>query len=128
MHEPGTFALTYPCWALVHEDSMVRDTSGKVVSVRSPMRFLVLDDSSGGSMFPLFTDGDLASRFKKASGGLDDFVIFALKTPDDLVYALRMLPGTVDTVTLDKPELRGRPYAIWPRGYAIQRIEAREPL
>jgi hypothetical protein len=75
MHELGTFELTYPCWALVHKDSIFRDTAGRPAGVTAPIKLLVLDDSAGGSMFPLFTDGDLAARFKKASGRLYDFVI-----------------------------------------------------
>lgn len=128
MHELGTFVVTYPCWALVHNDSIVRDAAGKPTGVTSPMKLLVLDDSSGGSMFPLFTDGDLAARFKKATGGLEDFVIFAVKDPDMMAAGLRMVRGIADTVTLDKPQLRGKPYAMWPLEYAIQKVEAGEPL
>jgi hypothetical protein len=128
MHELGTFVVTYPCWALVHKDSIVRDAAGKPTGVTSPMKLLVLDDSSGGSMFPLFTDGDLAARFKKATGGLEDFVIFAVKDPEMMAAGLRTVRGIADTVTLDKPQLRGKPYAIWPLEYAIQKVEAGEPL
>ena len=128
MHELGTFELTYPCWALVHKDSIVRDSDGKPVGVTSPVKLLTLDDTSGGGMFPLFTDDDLAARFKKASGGMDDFVIFAVKTPEMMAAGLEMVRGVVDTVTLDKPELRGKPYAIWPLEYAIQRVKAGLPL
>ncbi|MCA9075829.1 MAG: hypothetical protein KDA93_12400 [Planctomycetaceae bacterium] len=128
MHELGTFELTYPCWALVHKDSIVSDGAGRPTGVTSPIKLLVLDDSSGGSMFPLFTDGDLAARFKKASGGLDDFVIFAVKDATMMADGLRMVRGTADTVTLDKPEMKGKPYAIWPLEYAIRRVEAGDPL
>jgi len=128
MHELGTFVVTFPCWALVHKDSIVRDVAGKPTGVTSPMQLLVLDDTSGGSMFPLFTDGDLAARFKKASGGMEDFVIFAVKSPKMLADALRMVRGEADAVTLDKPELRGKPYAIWPFEYALRKIEAGENL
>lgn len=128
MHELGTFVVTYPCWALVHKDSIIRDAANKVTGVTSPMRFLSLDDTSGGGMFPVFTDGDLAARFRKASGGMEDYVIFALKSPEMLADALRMIRGSADAVTLDKPELRGKPYGIWPIDYAIQKIEAGENL
>jgi hypothetical protein len=93
VHELGTFELTYPCWALVHKNSIVRNADGRPTSVTSPMKLLVLDDSSGGSMFPLFTDSDLAARFKKASGGLDDFVIFAVKDAGMMADGLRMVRG-----------------------------------
>jgi hypothetical protein len=33
MHELGTFVVTYPCWALVHKDSIVRDAAGKPTGV-----------------------------------------------------------------------------------------------
>lgn len=128
MHDLGTFVVTYPCWALVHKDSIIRDGSGKPTSVTSPMRLLVLDDSSGGSMFPLFTDSDLASRFKKVTGGLDDFVIIAVKDAKMMAAGLEMVRGQADTLTLDKPEMKGRPYAIWPLEYAIHRIETGQPL
>jgi hypothetical protein len=128
MHELGTFELVYPCWALVHKDSIVRDAAGKPTGVTSPTKLLTLDDTSGGGMFPLFTDGDLAARFKKASGGLDDFVIFAVKDAKMMADALRMVRGITDTVTLDKKEIKGKPYAIWPLEYAIQRVESGEPL
>lgn len=77
---------------------------------------------------PLFTDSVLPARFKKASGGLDDFVIFAVKDAGMMADGLRMVRGVASTVTLDKPELKGKPYAIWPLEYAIQRVEAGEPL
>jgi hypothetical protein len=128
MHELGTFVVTYPCWALVHKDSIVRDAAGKPITVTSPMKLLVLDDTSGGSMFPLFTDADLAARYKKKSGGLEDFVIFAVKDPQMMIAGLEMVRGEADAVTLDKPETRGKPYAIWPIDYAIQRIKSGEPL
>ncbi len=128
MHELGTFVLVYPCWALVQKDSIVRDAAGKPISLTAPIRLLVIDDTSGGSMIPLFTDGDLAARFKKASGGMTDFVIFAVKDAGMMANWLRMVRGIADAVTLDKPELRGRPCAIWPLEYALQRIEAEEPL
>lgn len=79
-------------------------------------------------MFPLFTDGDLAARFKTASGGLDAFVIFTIKDARIMADGLRMVRGVADTVTLDNPEVKGKPYAIWPLEYAIQRVEASEPL
>lgn len=128
MHELATFELTYPCWALVHKDSIVHDAAGRPTGVTSPIKLLVRDDSSGGSMFPLFTDADLAARFKKASRGLDDFVIFAVKDAGMMADGLRMVRGVAYTVTLDKPEVNGKPYAIWPLEYAIQRVEAGEPL
>ncbi|QDU41709.1 hypothetical protein Mal52_01620 [Symmachiella dynata] len=128
MHELGTFELTYPCWALVHKDSIVSDEAGRPTGVTSPIKLLVFDDSSGGSMFPLFTDSDLAARFKKASSGLDDFVILAVKDATMMADGLRMVRGTADTVTLDKPEVKGKPYAIWPLEYAIRRVEAGDPL
>jgi hypothetical protein len=106
----------------------VRDAAGKPISITSPIKLLVIDDTSGGSMFPLFTDEDLAARFKKASGGMDDFVIFAVKDARMMAAGLQMMRGIADTVTLDKPELRGRPYAIWPLEYALQRIETEKPL
>ena len=90
MHELGAFELTYPCWALVHKDSIVRDGAGRPTGVTSPIKLFVLDDSSGRSMFPLFTDGDLAARFKKASGGLDDFVIFAVKDAEMMADGFRI--------------------------------------
>ena len=128
MHELGTFVLTYPCWALVHKDSIKRDAAGKPTGVTSPMQILVVDDSSGGSMFPLFTDADLGNRFKKASGDLNDFVLFAVKNEEMMLAGLRMVRGTADALTIDKPETKGKPYAIWPVEYAIQRIEAGELL
>ena len=126
MHKLGTFVVTYPCWALVHKDSIIRDAAGKPTGVTSPMRLLVLDDASGASMFPVFTDGDLAARFKKASGGMADFVILAITSPKMLADALRMIRGEADALALDKPEARGKPYAIWPLEYALRRIEAGE--
>lgn len=128
MHERGTFVVTYPCRALVHKNSIVRAPAGKPTGVTSPMKLLLLDDSSGGSMFPLFTDADLASRFKKASGDLQDFVIFAVKDLEMMAAGLRMVSGEADALILDKPEMNGRPYAIWPLEYALNRVEAGLPL
>lgn len=128
MHELGTFVVTYPCWALIHKDSIIRDATGKPTGVTSPMQLLVLDDSTGKSMFPVFTDADLASRFKKATGGLDDFVIFAVKDAAMMSAGLRMVRGEADALTLDKPQMTGRPYAIWPLEYALEKVEAGQPL
>ena len=128
MRELGTFLVTYPCWALVHKDSIVRDSSGKPISYTSPVEFLVLDDDKGGSTLPLFTDGDLASRFRKESGGMEDMEIVAVTSAKMLVETLEMARDTADAMSFDQPKMRARPYAIWPLKYAIQRIEADELL
>lgn len=128
MHELGTFLVTYPCWALVHKDSILRDAANKPVSYTSPMKFLVLDDKTGGTTFPLFTDGDLASRFKKASGGMEDMRIVEVSTPEMLAGSLRMVRGIADAMSFDQRQVPGCPYAIWPLEYAIQKIEAGEQL
>lgn len=128
MHELGAFLVTYPCWALVHKDSILRDATNKPVAYTSPMKFLVLDDKTGGTTFPLFTDGDLASRFKKASGGMEDMRIVEVSSPEMLAGSLRMVRGVADAMSFDQPQIPGRPYAIWPLEYAIQKIEAGEQL
>lgn len=128
MHELGTFLVTYPCRALVHKDSIVRDTTGKPIGYTSPMKFLVLDDKTGGTTFPLFTDADLASRFKQALGGMKDMEIVAVTSPKMLADSLRMVQGIADAMSFDQPQVPGRPYAIWPLEYAIQKIEAGEQL
>jgi hypothetical protein len=128
MRELRTFVVTYPCWALVHRDSIVRDTSGKPVSYTSPIKFLMLDDRKGGTTLPLFTDADLASRFKKESGGMEDMKVVAVTSPKMLVETLEMARGAADAMSFDQPKLGARPYAIWPLEYAIQRIEAGQPL
>jgi hypothetical protein len=52
------------------------------------MKLYVIDDTSGGSMFRLFTDADLGTRFKKASGGLKEFALFAIRDSEVLVARL----------------------------------------
>lgn len=128
MIELGTFIMSYPCWALLHKDCVIRDAKGRPVNVTRPVQIFVMDDSSGGAMVPLFTDEDLAERFMGASGGMEDFVAYPLSSDRIVLDALRSVRGNADAVTLDKPKFGGKPYAIWPIDYAIQRIEAGEPL
>jgi len=113
---------------MVHQDSIVRGANGEPISYTSPIEFLVLDDKSGGTTLPLFTDGDLASRFKKASGGMDDMTIVAATSPKMLASLLKTARGTEDAMSFDRPRVPTRPYAIWPLEYAIQKIEAGELL
>ena len=40
MHELGTFAVVYPCWAIVHKDSTARDANNKPIGYTSPMKFM----------------------------------------------------------------------------------------
>jgi hypothetical protein len=77
MHELGTFAVVYPCWAIAHKDSIARDANNKPIGYTSPMKFMILDDKSGGSTFPAFTDADLADRFLKTQENGGDFKIVA---------------------------------------------------
>jgi hypothetical protein len=59
MRELGTFAVVYPCWALVHRDSFNRDADGKINGYNDPFKILVIDDKNGNEAVPIFSDGDL---------------------------------------------------------------------
>lgn len=93
-----------------------------------PISFLVVDDKSGGTTFPVFTDGDLASRFLKELGGMADMKIVAATSPQMLASALKACRGIADAVSFDQPQTVGRMPRIWPLEYAIQKIEAGEQL
>jgi hypothetical protein len=128
MRDLGTFVITYPCWAIVHKHSIVRDANNKPIAYTSPIQFMVIDDNKGGTTFPVFTDADLADRYLKASDNSEDFKIVAVTSPQMLASALKACRGIADAMSLDQPKLFSKPYAIWPLEYAIQKIEAGEQL
>jgi hypothetical protein len=129
MQELGTYIVTYPCWAFATKESFVRNDAGKVSRFAEKIGLLVISDTSRGDMFPVFTDSDLAVRFKEASSpSYDGDEIFAIKTPSMFASILRMAKVSADALTLDKPAFSGKPFAIWPIDYAIEQIEAGQNL
>lgn len=128
MRELGTFVIKYPCWILIHKDSVEFDVNGEPFDIKKPITVCVIDDTSGGAMFPLFTTVELAEQFQKTSSDYEGYVAFPLSTRKILVDALWTARGHADAVTFDKPAFRGKPIAIWPIGYAIERVEADLPL
>jgi hypothetical protein len=128
VRELGTFAVTYPCWVLVHKRSIVLDDNDKPVRFIFPISFLILDNRDAPSTFPVFSDGDLAARFRKTQADGADFKIVAADSPQMLASALEASRGHVDSMSFDQPKLGGGPYAIWPLEYAIQKIRAGEDL
>jgi hypothetical protein len=128
MRELGTFVVVYPCWALVRKDSFTRDEAGKITGYAATVKALVLDDQAGGTTVPIFSDGDLAARFKKDSGGFDDFLTLKVLTPEMLVSILKQNCGVADAMSFDQPKMRSKPFAIWPLEHAIQKLEDGEML
>ncbi len=128
MRELGTFVVVYPCSALVHQHSLRRDTTGKIVGYNAPIQFLIFEDQNGKGTFPVFSDGDLSVRFKAASGGFDDFLTLQIPTPAMLIDILKQCRGNADAMSFDQPKMREKPFAIWPLEYAIQKLEAGELL
>jgi len=88
----------------------------------------VLDNQSGGTTVPILSDGDLAARFKKDSGGLADFLTLKVPNREMLVSILKQTRGAADAMSFDQPKMRSKPFAIWPLDYAIQKLEAGEML
>jgi hypothetical protein len=128
MHDLGTFVVVYPCWALVQKDSFTRDLAGKITGYAETVKVLVLDDKTGGTTVPIFSDGDLAARFKRDSEGFDDFLTLKAPTPEMLVSILKQNRSTADAMSFDQPKMGSKPFAIWPLEYAIQKLEAGEML
>lgn len=128
MRELGTFAVTYPCWALVHKNSIVRDNNGKPVGFNFPIAFMVIDNKPSGTTFPVFTDGDLAQRFLLTLPDRADYKIIAVDSSKMLADALEASRKVADSMSFDQPRLGTGPYAIWPLEYAIQKIKAGEDL
>lgn len=125
MRELGTFLVNYPCWVLIHKKSMVLDEQGRMTP---PLSFMMLDDQQGGTTFPAFSDGDLASRFLHTCDDANDFTIVAATSSKMLAEALKASRGITDAMSFDQPAMRTKPYGIWPLEYAIERIEAGELL
>lgn len=128
MRELDSFVVVYPCWALVHKDSFTRDAAGKITGYATTVKVFVIDDQTGGTTVPIFSDGDLAARFKKDSGGFDDFLTLKVPSPDMLVSVLKQNRGVADAMSFDQPRMHSKPFAIWPLEYAIRRLEAGELL
>ena len=128
MREPGTFVVVYPCWALVHKDSFTRDAAGRIIGYAATFKVLVLDDQTSGTTVPIFSDGDLAARFKKDSGGFDNFLTLKVPSPEMLVSILKQNRGVADAMSFDQTKMFSRPFAIWPIEYAIEKLEAEEML
>ncbi len=89
---------------------------------------MVLDDQKCGTTFPVFSDGDLASRFLQTCEHKDDIKIIAVTSMQILPEALKGCRGIADAMSFDQPAMRTRPYAIWPLEYAIEPIEDGELL
>jgi hypothetical protein len=128
MRELGTFAVIYPCWVLVHKDSIVLDDSGKPVRFSFPIAFCVIDNKPSGTTFPVFSDGDLAHRFRQTLADGADYKIIEVDSPERLASALEASQAHADSVSFDQPQLGTGPYAIWPIEYAIEKIRAEEDL
>jgi hypothetical protein len=128
MRELGTFAVVYPCWALVQNDSLRRDMAGKIVGYNTPVKFLIIEDQEGRGTFPVFSDGDLSIRFKTASGGYDNYLTLQIPTPAMLIDILKRSRGCADAMSFDQPTMREKPFAIWPMEYAIRKLEAGQDL
>lgn len=126
--ELGTFALTYPCYILLHEDSFPHDEAGRPTGPITLMKCYVIDHDGGKAMFPFFTDGDLAVRFLRASGEAKEWKVVAAHNAEMLISAIEGTRGTCDSVTVDKPAMLGKPFRIWPIEYAIEKIHANEHL
>jgi hypothetical protein len=88
----------------------------------------VTEDQKGNGTFPVFSDGDLAARFKLESGGFDDYLTLQIPTPAMLADILKQSRGSVDAVSFDQPKMGAKPFAIWPLEYAIQKVETGELL
>lgn len=128
MRELGTFAVVYPCWALVHRDSFRRDAGGKIVGYNVPVKILIIDDKDSNGTVPIFSDGDLSTRFKADSGDFDEYLTLNVPTPAMLIDILKQCRGEADAMSFDQPKMRGKPFAIWPLEYAIRKLEAGEDL
>jgi hypothetical protein len=128
MRELGTFAVVYPCWALVHRDSFCRDASGEIVGYKAPVEILVIDDKDGNGTVPIFSDGDLSVRFKADSGGFRNYLTLNVPTPAMLIDILKQCRGAADAMSFDQPKMGAKPFAIWPLEYAIQKLEAGDDL
>jgi hypothetical protein len=127
MRELGTFVVVYPCWVLMRKDSFGEDEHGRR-TWKSPVKLLLIDNEGGNSTVPVFSDGDLAVRFKKESGGYEDFLTVKVPTPKMLVSILEQNRSEADSMSFDQPKIPGKPVAIWPLDYAIQRLEAGQDL
>jgi hypothetical protein len=127
MRELGTFVVVYPCWVLMRKDSFGRDESGRR-AWNSPVNLLLIDNKGGSSTVPIFSDGDLAVRFKTESGGFDEFLTVKVPTPEMLISILEQNRNEADSMSFDQPKLPGKPFAIWPIEYAIHRLRAGELL
>jgi hypothetical protein len=60
------FLITYPCYLLLHKNSIVFNQRGEAVRYAQPLSFVAVENDKGEKTLPLFTDEDLSKRFVDA--------------------------------------------------------------
>ncbi len=119
MRDPGTFAGHLPLLGLVHQQSLVPDNNDRPVRFNFPIAFMVIDNKPVGNTVPVFSDGDLASRFLETLSNRADFKIIEVDTAERLAAALVASRAHADSMSFDQPKFGTGPCAIWPLEYAI---------
>jgi hypothetical protein len=127
LNDGSLFVPSYPAWVLVHKSSLRRDAAGDIRIV-PPLRFVMSIDEDGNQCMPVFSDGDLAQRFKNATAGMDEAVILAAETPEKLAEGLEMVRGIAAKVSFDAEKATGPNRRVWDLEYVIQKIRAGEGL
>lgn len=115
----GDFDVTFPCWLIVHESSIVTEPNG-VEHFAETVLFVVLRDYSEETTVAVFTDQDLAERFIREAGDLADVVAVAAESPKQLIDMLSLVEGPPARVVLDPEKPDGWTKRTWSMGSVIQ--------
>jgi hypothetical protein len=118
-HEYDGFRVSYPCWIIVSDDSILEKDGQYFMTSPEQIRFVSLLTNDGIRSVPLFTDEDLAERFVSAAG-IEDGTAIAASNSDQLSDFLEMAAtGPISTVVFDPaaPTACKRRFATWSNDF-----------
>jgi hypothetical protein len=121
--EPSdAFEVTYPCWVLVHESSVV-DTEGGMARFADAVLFVAIVSDADERSLPVFTDQDAAERFLDASDGMEEAVMVSADNRETLIDLLELVKVAADSVVFDPPRAVGWSRRVWPAAYVIRQLQ-----
>lgn len=121
------FLVPYPCWVVLHPSSLTKGGDGEWEFVL-PIRYVMAKNDDGDVTLPVFTDTDLAARFRDATQGMSTVKIVSIANHEQFVGILETLRGTVHKVAFDPPQAIGIHRRVYPLEYTIKQVRLNEEL
>jgi hypothetical protein len=121
--EPDTFLVTGPLWVVLHPSCVDRD--GHTIVLGDTAAFIAVPTSQGWDYHPLFTDRDLAERFRDQVSTLLPFAptLGSLRTG---LAVLQFLEGVarsgIDRVAFDPRTSKGQFNRLLPLTQVLQEL------